>query len=140
MVHSGLPRYLLPLLLLPLLLGGCLADDDTLIEYRLRCSDDSASVASCSDWRTVTRNYFQIDEQGQAVSWWAEGQTPRRYPNCEIHNLDHWSCKAEVDMPAIEFSRGRRIQDESDTLSRRGVKRVTWFEWWLTRLGNQLLG
>ena len=134
------PRRAWPLLL-PLLLGGCLHDDELVVEYTLRCTDDEAATANaCPEWRPVDRSYYRLDPQGQSVSWWVEGATARRYSSCTIYNPENWSCAAEIGMPAVEFKQGRRLQAEADTLARRGVKRVTWFEWWSTYLSRQILG
>jgi hypothetical protein len=130
----------LPLLLLTPFVAGCFGDDDTIVEYRLRCTDDTASSLSCPEWKTVTPTYYRIDQKAQKVYRRVDNQAPKQYASCRVYNLENWSCGAEIGLPAIEFKQGRRLQDQDDTLSRRGIKRVTWFEWWSTRIMNDYLG
>jgi len=123
------------------LLAGCIGQDDTVVDYRLRCTDDaSESVRDCNDWKTIDRTYFQLDMPGQTVTRWVEDETPKQYSNCKIYNLDHWSCAAEIGMGAVEFKRGRLQQVENDQFMREGTKRVAWFEWWSTWLISRVFG
>lgn len=129
------------LLLTTLLLTGCLGPDDTVVEYRLRCSDASSEgVRDCANWTTADRLYFRLDMQNQKVARWAENEAPREYENCKIYNDDHWSCAAEIGMEAVEFKQGRRIQDQGSLQLIHNTKRVTWLEWWSTRIKGMLFG
>ncbi|MDX1592899.1 MAG: hypothetical protein R3298_01535 [Gammaproteobacteria bacterium] len=128
-------------LVLTLLLVGCLGQGDTIVEYRLRCIDDRAeSLASCNAWDPAPRTFYELDTDNDAVTRRVEDGGTDRYDNCTIHNTDHWSCAAEIGLPAIEFKQGRRIQGEEDRLLMQLSKRVTWFEWWAARLQEMVFG
>ncbi len=133
-------RTLLPCLLLSsTLLGGCFGQDDTVVEYRLRCTDDtSEGVRDCNSWSTADRVFYQLDTQRQTVTRRVEDEMPRIYNSCKIYNLDHWSCAAEIGMGAVEFKQGRRLQDEANRPLLQNTKRVTWFEWWSTWAKSQV--
>lgn len=127
------------LLLLPL--TGCFGGGNTVVEYRLRCVDESSTnLRDCQAWATDARVFYELDiDQGQVTRRIEDG-APGRYESCTIHNTDHWTCAAEIGLPAIEFKQGRRIQGDADQLAMQLGKRVTWFEWWSTRLTEMVFG
>lgn len=132
---------LLCLLFLTTLLAGCIGQDDTVVEYRLRCTDDtSEGVRDCNAWSTVDRVFYQLDTQRQTVTRRVENEMPKTYSSCKIYNLDHWSCAAEIGMGAVEFKQGRRLQEEANRTLLQNTKRVTWFEWWSTRAMSLVFG
>lgn len=133
-------RRIAPLLLLPLL-AGCLGQGDAVVEYRLRCVDEtSTTLRDCQEWATDDRIFYELDSDRGQVSRRVEDGTPGRYENCTIYNTDHWACAAEIGLPAVEFKQGRRIQGDADQLMMQLGKRVTWFEWWSTRLMEMAFG
>jgi hypothetical protein len=123
------------------LLAGCFGQDDTVVEYRLRCTDDtSESTRDCNSWSTADRVFYQLDTQHQTVTRRVEDEMPRIYNSCKIYNLDHWSCAAEIGMGAVEFKQGRRLQDAANRPLLDKTKRVTWFEWWSTWAKSKVFG
>ncbi len=133
-------RALLLFCLLPLL-GGCLGKSGTVVEYRLRCVDtDYASLRDCDAWATDVRTFYEVDTDRRIVTRRIGDGPPGHYDRCTVHNLDHWSCAAEVGLPAVEFRQGRRVQGDQDALAMQLGKRVTWFEWWSVWLRERLLG
>lgn len=134
-------RQVFALLLVLPLLAGCLGQGDTVVEYRLRCIDESSeNLRDCASWATDDRVFYELDTANGRVTRRVEEGSPGRYESCTISNTDHWSCAAEIGLPALEFKQGRRIQGDADQLSMRLGKRVTWFEWWSTRLTEMLFG
>ncbi len=134
-------RQVIPLLLALPLLAGCFGQDDTVVEYRLRCVDaTSENLRDCGSWATDARVFYELDVANGHVTRRVESQSPGRYARCTIHNTDHWTCAAEIGLPAVEFKQGRRLQTEDDRLAMQLGKRVTWFEWWSTRLTEMLFG
>ena len=137
---ENLRPTILLFLMLPLL-GGCFGQENTVVEYRLRCVDEtSESLRDCEDWATDDRVFYELDLGNRSVTRRIEDGAPGRYESCTIYNPDHWACNAEIGLPAIEFKQGRRIQGDADQLSMQLGKRVTWFEWWSTRIMEMVFG